>query len=78
MKLLLGFLFLVAAVAAFFYLGIWLCFIGGIMDIIEVIKANTYVGEDFAVGLLKLIGGTLGSFILTVMLAKVGLAVMKE
>jgi hypothetical protein len=41
------------------YLSIWVCFIGGLVNIIEAIKSNPVNAPNIALGMLKLISSTL-------------------
>jgi uncharacterized membrane protein len=78
MKTLIGLLLILAGIALGLYVGIWLCFIGGIVDVINAIKTTPVPALQVAVGVAKVIfSGFLGqlSFWLS---AVVGLAFIQS
>ena len=62
MKEICGVILMVVGVALAAYVGVWVCFIGGIVDVIEAIRAETLIAMDVAVGVAKVIfAGLLGA-----------------
>jgi len=60
-KLILGIFLIIAGVFLGLYVGIWVCFIGGIVQIIEQIRAEHLVAMKVAIGLAKIVcAGLLG------------------
>jgi hypothetical protein len=55
MKTLLGVLFIIAGIVGAVYLGVWVMFIGGIVDIIEQVKAPEVSAWAVAGGIAKII-----------------------
>ncbi len=52
-KLILGIIFLIGAVLGGLYVGLWLCLVGGIVQIIEGAKATPIASMDIALGVLR-------------------------
>ena len=53
---------MVVGVALAAYVGVWVCFIGGIVDVIEAIRAETLIAMDVAIGVAKVMfAGVLGA-----------------
>lgn len=67
MKFTLGVLLIVAGAAFGVYVGVWVCFIGGIVQIIEAIKASPVEALDIAFGIVRIIfaaaAGALSAFV---------------
>ena len=55
MKKLLGVILIVCGILFAAYVGVWICFVGGIVQVIEAIRAVTLVPVDVAIGILKVI-----------------------
>jgi hypothetical protein len=53
MQKIIGFLIIVAGIILGLYLGLWLCLVGGIIQIIEACKATPIVSSGVAVGILR-------------------------
>ena len=71
MKGLLGVLVIIAGVALGLWLGLYVCFIGGIVDAVEAVKATPVESLGLAVGIAKVFCTGLvgwGSFLLVSML----------
>ena len=61
MKAIIGLLLIVAGICLGLYVGLWLCFIGGIMDIINAVRAETLVKATVGWGVVKIMfAGFLG------------------
>jgi hypothetical protein len=69
MKQLFGLLLVILAIPMALYVALWLCFIQGIVQIIEGIKASPVQALDIAIGLARFFGtGIIGGFTFFVML----------
>jgi ABC-type maltose transport system permease subunit len=55
MKQLLGFILLILAIPMVVYVALWLCFIGGVVQIISAIKATPVDALAFAIGLARIL-----------------------
>ena len=55
MKIIIGVLMCVIGVALGAYVGVWLCFIGGIVDVIQEIRADDLVALNIAIGVAKVL-----------------------
>jgi hypothetical protein len=53
MKQILGIILILSSFFIALYVALWLCFIGGIVDVINGIKASPVDAMDIAVGLLR-------------------------
>lgn len=51
----LGILCVIASVILGLYVGVWICFIGGIVDIIEQVQAETVEAMAVAIGIAKIV-----------------------
>jgi hypothetical protein len=54
-KVLIGLIFILGGIAGGLYVGVWLCFIGGIVDIITAAKVANVVPIDIAIGCAKVL-----------------------
>ena len=55
MRSLIAFIVFVLSIAAGLYVGVWLFFIGGIVDIIDVLKSDVWTASQLGVPVLKII-----------------------
>jgi len=55
MKTLIGLLLIVLGVVVGVYLGVWVMFIGGIVQVIDAFKATPIVGLDVALGIARIL-----------------------
>jgi len=53
MKAIIGILMILSGIVLGFYVGIWLCFVGGIIDVIAAVQAEQLVAMDVAIGIAK-------------------------
>lgn len=61
MKQLIGIIMILVGVFLGLYVGVWWAFIGGIVDVIEAIRATDLVAMDVAIGVAKvMLAGPLG------------------
>lgn len=67
-RTILGVLLLVLAVPVGLYVGVWLCFILGIVQVIEAVKATPIESMGVAVGIFRIIGSiVIGIFSVIIM-----------
>lgn len=63
-------LMIVGGVALGLYVGVWLCFIGGIVQIVDGVKAIPTDGLDIALGILRIVvagaAGGISAFLLVI------------
>lgn len=51
----IGLILIIVGVCIGLYVGLWLCFVGGIVGVIEAIRADVLVSMDVAIGIAKVI-----------------------
>jgi hypothetical protein len=73
----LGFAIIIMAVLAGLYVGGWVMFIGGIVDIIEAAKATPVEALPIAVGLLKVMMAMVTGWIVAIIGASIGAVIIK-
>jgi hypothetical protein len=57
----IGTILIIIGVILGLYLGVWLCFIGGIINVIQAIRAENLIPMDVAIGVMKVMfSGFLG------------------
>lgn len=55
MRNVIGILLMVGGLVFGVYVGLWLCFIGGIVQIVEAVKATPVSGLDIGIGITRII-----------------------
>lgn len=78
MKSILGLLLIVAGICLGLYVGLWLCFIGGIMDIITAVRAETLVKATVGWGVVKIIFAGVAGWISGLLLIIPGKIMLEE
>jgi hypothetical protein len=67
MKNVAGVALIVCGLAFGLYVGLWLCFIGGIVQIVEAVTATPVQGLDIAIGIVRIIfagaAGVISAFV---------------
>ncbi len=53
MKQVIGLIMVASSIVIGFYVGGWVCFVGGIIDVIEAIRSTDLVAMDVAIGVIK-------------------------
>lgn len=76
MRSVLGFLMIVLSVVLGLYVGGWIFFIGGIVDVISAVKAEVTIPLDLALGIGKVVFSSLAGTASAVLLAAPGYAMM--
>lgn len=68
MRVFIGILLILAGVVAGVYVGLWLMFIGGIVQIVDAVQASPVSGMDIGVGIVRIVfagfTGTVSAFVL--------------
>jgi hypothetical protein len=77
-RLLLGVLMIIVGIVLGLYMGVWWAFIGGIVDIITVVKAETMVASTLAIGIAKVIFATAIGWISGMLLLIPGIALVQS
>lgn len=75
-RMILGILLLVIAIPVGLYVGVWLCFILGIVQVIEAIKATPVESLNIAVGIVRILGAVIIGFMSVVTMAIPGLGMI--
>ena len=61
MKQALGVLLIIAGIALGLYAGLWWAFIGGIIQVVDAVKATPVEGMDLALGIVRIVfAGAIG------------------
>lgn len=76
MKTVTGGLLVIAGIACGLYAGLWWAFIGGIVNMIEAIRAEELVAMDVAIGVVKVMFAGLIGYLSAAVLVLPGLAVL--
>lgn len=67
MKLVFGVGLIIAGIAFGVYVGLWLCLVGGIIQIVGAFQASPVVGMDIALGIIRILfagaAGGLSAFV---------------
>ena len=74
MKAIIGILMILSGIVLGFYVGIWLCFVGGIIDVIAAIQAEQLVAMDVAIGIAKFMFAGLAGWLSALFLIIPGMA----
>lgn len=78
MKMLIGVLMVVAGVVLGLYVGGWICFIGGIVDVIQAIRAESLIAIDVAVGVGKVFFAGVAGWLSFALLGIPGIAIFQS
>lgn len=82
MSKVIGVLMMIAGIALGSYIGIWLCFVGGILDIVQVINLvinkEALEGMLLAFGILKIVLASLCGWLSAFILLVPGFALINE
>ena len=74
----IGFLLILLGLALGLYVGLWLCFVGGIVQIVTAIRAEELIALDIAWGIAKVVcAGMCGGFSALVLVLP-GLALIQD
>jgi len=74
MKAIIGILMILSGIVLGFYVGIWLCFVGGIIDVIAAVQAEQLVAMDVAIGIAKFMFAGLAGWLSALFLIIPGMA----
>ena len=56
MRIAFGIFLILAGIALGLYVGLWVCFIGGIVNVIDEVRAPELSGLNVAIGVVKILG----------------------
>ena len=76
--LLLGILLVLAGIAAGLYVGVWFCFIGGIVAVVEAFKCDPVEAMGVALGVLRVVSSGLCGWLSCLCLLAPGAALLKS
>jgi uncharacterized membrane protein len=77
MKILFGLLIIIASVLGGIYIGVWVCFIGGIVDVITALQASPIDALGIAWGIFKFLIASVAGVWAAVLGVVTGLAIMR-
>lgn len=78
MKTIIGLALVVGGISAGVYCGVWWAFIGGIINVIEAVRAEDLIASDVAIGVAKVIFAGLISWLSAAVLLIPGLALLQS
>ena len=78
MKQWLGIILIISGIFVGFYIGVWVFFIGGIVDVIEQIRATVFEAKAIAIGVAKVIFAGLAGAITGGILFIIGRVMMDD
>lgn len=76
MKTIIGVLLMIFGAILGLYLGIWICFIGGIVQLIEAIKIMPVDALSIAVGIVRIVSSSVVGWLSFIICAGVGRALI--
>ena len=77
-KILIGIILIVVGIASGLYVGLWVCFIGGICDVINQIRAENMVAMSVALGIAKVMFAGLAGWLSAVICLIPGFALIND
>ena len=63
MQTIIGILLIVGGAILGLYVGIWVCFIGGIIDVIHCVQTEDFVAMTLAIGIAKIVFAGLAGWV---------------
>ena len=72
MRILIGILVIAAGIVLGLYLGLWLCFIGGIVQIVEACKADPVSAFGIAFGIVRILAASFVGWLTVVVVSIIG------
>lgn len=77
-KCILGSLLIITGIISGLYVGIYVMFVGGIIQVINAIRATSLIPMDFAVGLAKIIFCSLVGYITVFIPVTIGVIIIES
>jgi hypothetical protein len=74
----IGIAMMVAGLALGLYVGLWLCFIGGIVQIVEAVKADPISAMDIAIGIVRIMAAGVAGVLTAFVAVFPGYAMLKD
>ena len=78
MKNVIGFLLVLCGIIFGVYVGAWLCFIGGIVDVIEQVRAESIDSMVLAIGIVKIMGASIAGGVSSFVFIGPGIVMLKN
>jgi hypothetical protein len=78
MKMVFGILLVVAGIALGLYVGVWLMFIGGIVDVIEQVRAPELSAMGVAIGIGKTVFAGVAGWLVAIIIIVPGAAIAQS
>jgi uncharacterized membrane protein len=78
MKNIIGIALIAVGIAAGLYLGVWLCFIGGIIQFIDAVKADPVSSSGVAWGIARVVFASAVGWICAVIPSCIGIGMLKH
>jgi len=73
----IGLILMAAGACIGIYVGVWYCFIGGIVDIIESVRATDLSSMSVAIGFVKIMGSSIAGWVSAICLMIPGYKMLK-
>lgn len=78
MKVFTGLVLIILSVVVGLWLGIWVMFIGGIVQIINTLQVHPIQAIDIAIGIVKILGASIVSFFSFTLIFLIGLGFIQS
>lgn len=72
MKPLIGIIMIIAGIGLGIYVGLWVCFIGGIVQIVDAVRAPVLSGQGLAIGIAKVVFASFAGWVSALLLISPG------
>jgi len=72
MKILIGLIFVIGGVCLGLYLGLWVCFIGGIIQIVESSQMDPVSGGGITLGIIRILFAKFVGALTVIILVSIG------
>jgi hypothetical protein len=78
MRILIGLIFIIGGVCLGLYLGLWVLFIGGIVQIVEAAQADPVSGVGIAFGIVRIAFASFVGWLVTIFCVTFGTAILED
>lgn len=78
MKVILGFLLILAGIVLGLYVGVWLMFVGGIIAIVDAVQADPVSGSAVAWGIVRIIFASFVGYLASLVLIVPGIKISND
>lgn len=76
MEKIIGVLLIIGGIVLGLYVGVWVCFVGGIVQIIEQIRADNLIALQVGIGIAKMVFAGVAGWLSAIMLILPGVALI--